>query len=543
MRPDTHPYTGFLRPADQQERPDRLPRLFKRLRVWSAAAAMCFSPNLSAGRQYGMAFATFVAASFLNLWLRNRIGYQTIALVYLLAVVWLALFVNRGPIIFGTALTAVGWRFLFAPPRFSFNIADSYDEMMFATYFAVALTVGQLTTRLRAQRAAEREREARASALYLLTKELADGANRADILDKVVHQVGAVFNAQVAILLPDSAKTSELSAHPAGTWQPNESERAIAAWTFAHNQAAGRVTTNSSDAQGLYLPLSAGGQPAGVIGLHLDSGGVLNRQQYSLLEHFVGQISLVLDRQLLRDAETQSKLLAESERLGRTLLNSVSHELRTPISAISSASGGLLTAGTLTPLQRELAAEIESASARLNRVVQSLLSAARLRAGQIRPKPDWCDVADLARDAMEETSEVCATHPVALHIAPDMPLVKMDFALTQQALANLLVNAATHTPAGTPIEVSARIENRMLVLQVSDHGPGLPPEQLDRVFELFHRLPNARPGGTGLGLAIAKGFLEAQGGQVWAANRAGGGAIFSLCLPATDQPELPAEIQ
>lgn len=241
------------------------------------------------------------------------------------------------------------------------------------------------------------------------------------------------------------------------------------------------------------------------------------------------------------EAEVKAKLLAESERLGRTLLNSVSHELRTPVSAIISAANGLRTAGQLGASQKELVTEIESAGARLNRVVQSLLSAARLQAGQLRPKLDWCDVRDVVRAALREASELTANHPVDTKIGSGLRLVKMDSVLTQQALSNLLSNAALHTPPKTPIEISARFEGPELLLEVADRGPGLPGGETERVFDIFHRAPNARPGGTGLGLAIVKGFVEAQGGRVRAANGINGGAIFSIFLPAAESPSIREE--
>ena len=342
---------------------------------------------------YEVAFGAFVAVSLLNLWLQKWIGYQAIALVYLLAIVLLALFVGRGPILFSAALTAIGWSFLFDPPPYSFHIAGSYDKMMLATYFVVALTVGQLTARLRAQ----------------------------------------------------------------------------------------------------------------------------------------------------REAEIKAKLLLESERLGRTLLNSVSHEFRTPIATIIGAAEGLRATAGLSAVQENLATEIESAGARLNRVVQNLLSASRLQSGQVQPNPDWCDVADLLGTALRDVENLTAGHPIEMRKGPDLPLVKLDFVLMEQALGNLLTNAAVHTPPGTPIEVGARIEGPDLVLEVSDRGPGLPADQLERIFDLFHRAPTAKPGGTGLGLAIVKGFIEAQGGRVLAANRPGGGALFAIRMPAADAPDLPEE--
>lgn len=541
MRELPRQYAGLLVTPDGEGA--RTPRDWLMLFLEASRGMGKLSSLLSSSmRQYALAFVTFVAITLFSLWLQNWVGYQAIALVYLLGVVLLALFINRGPIFFGTVLTAAGWNFFFAPPAFAFNITDLYDNMMLVTYFVVTLTVGNLTTHLRAQRAAEREREERVSALYRLTRELAGGADLADILNKVVCEVGTAFNADVALLLADSREPRRLTMCPAGTWQPNEIDQALAAWAFEHNQPAGLGTDTVLHAEGLHLPLSTGGPPVGVIGLRLKTTAHLTPQQRDLLESFVRESVFVLDRQRLRDAESSNNLLAESERLGRTLLNSVSHELRTPLAAIASASTGLRRSAGLSPAQQDLATEIASASARLNRVVQSLLSAARLQSGHLRTKLDWCDVSDLIRAALRQTGDLSAGHPIETRIAPALPLVKMDHGLMEQTLANLMANAATHTPKGTAIEISAQVRGGNLILEVADRGPGLPPDQLDRIFDLFYRVPNAKPGGTGLGLAIVKGFVEAQGGRVQAANRPDGGAVFSIRLPAADKPELPEDI-
>lgn len=348
-----------------------------------------------AWRQYALAFAVFAVVSVLNFYLQKLFGYQAIALIYLLSVVLLALFINRGATFFGTILTAAGWNFFFAPPAFAFNISDTYDNMMLLTYFLVTLIVGQLTARLRVQ----------------------------------------------------------------------------------------------------------------------------------------------------RDAQMQAKLLAESERLGRTLLNSVSHELRTPISAIISASHSLQSTNVLTTEQQNLVTEIESASTRLNRVVQSLLSAARIQSGQVRPKLDWCDMSDLVRVTLQGIKEQIYNHRIRIFIPKNLSLVRADFVLTGQALANLVLNAATYAPAGTSIEITAQVEGNSLALTVSDDGPGLPPDQLERVFDPFQRAGTTKTGGLGLGLAIVKGFIEVQGGHVEAANRAkGSGAIFTIFLNATDTPSFSQEM-
>jgi two-component system sensor histidine kinase KdpD len=261
----------------------------------------------------------------------------------------------------------------------------------------------------------------------------------------------------------------------------------------------------------------------------------------NLLENFARQTALVLERQRLREAELNTRLLVESERFGRTLLNSVSHELRTPLSAISAAAGTLRDSGNLDPLQQKLSAEIDAATGRLNRVVQSLLSAARIQSGQVRPNMDWCDISDVVRAAVRELGGLLLNHPVGKQIEPGLPLIRADFTLLQQALVNLLVNAVTYTPPGSKVIICVHRNGDELLIEVSDNGPGLPVSQLERVFELFYRAPGAKPGGTGLGLAIVKGFVEAQGGRVRAGNRPEGGASFTIQMPIKEVPHLLEE--
>lgn len=491
--------------------------------------------------EYAAALGTFAGVSLLNLWLQTWIGYQAIALVYLLAVVLLALFVGRGPIFFGTVLTALGWSVIFAPPRYSFHIGSFYDKMMFAMYFIVALTVAQLTARLRAERVAEQKREAHARALYEFTRELADAGDQADILDRVVVQVGRTFQVDVAVVFPAARGSGKTSWFPQSTWSLDGAEQDLAEQALMRNQTVGPGTQKSAGDQCLYLPLSSGSAPEGVLAVRSRPERKLSLDQRDLLENFARQTALVLDRQRLRDAEVKSRLLAESERFGRTLLNSVSHELRTPLAAIATAAGTLRDSGQLSPFQEKLSDEIDSATARLNRVVHSLLNAARIQSGQVRPHLDWCDPADVVRATLRDLAPSLAKHQVERRVQPGLPLIRGDFTLLQQALTNLLVNAATYTPTGTTIEVIVQSKADELEIQVSDHGPGLPPNELDRVFDMFHRAPASKPGGTGLGLAIVKGFIDAQGGRVTATNRPGGGAIFTITLPVGKPPEISEE--
>jgi len=185
--------------------------------------------------------------------------------------------------------------------------------------------------------------------------------------------------------------------------------------------------------------------------------------------------------------------------------------------------------------------EIQEATRRLNRLVGNLLNMTRLESGHVKPKLDWCDVADLVQVTLKEIERELVQHPLTIEVAPNLPLVRMDFVLMQQALTNLLLNAAVHTPPGTRVGVVARQESQNLLLRVADTGPGLPAEALPFIFDKFYRAPAAPAGGTGLGLAIVKGFVEAQGGGVQVENQPGGGAAFTVLLPLSKPPTVSRE--
>ncbi len=495
-------------------------------------------PRLDAAsaRDYGVALGVVAAVTGLNAVLQRWLGYQSLALVYLLSVVILAMFVGRGPTLVAATATALLWNFLFVPPLFTFRIGGPTDVMLFITYFVVALAMGHLAARLRSEQAAERRREQRSTALYLLTRELAQASDFADLLAIVIREVGKAAEAEVALSLPQEGAEGALTSYFASTWPLTEKEKSVATWAFLHRQPAGRDTDTLPSAEGLHLPLTAGERALGVLSLRVHGSALLTTERRDLLESFVRQIGLVLDRQRLRDAEQQSKLVAESERLSKALLNSISHEIRTPIAAITSAASSLSEAGGGTGFQRAMVDEIQEASRRLNRLVGNLLDIARLETGHVKPKLDWCDVADLIQTTLKDLEGELRGHEVSVELGSGLPLVKLDFVLMQQVLGNLLLNAAVHTQPGTPIHIRAAAEPDALVLTVADRGRGLPAEALPFVFDKFYRGPSVPAGGTGLGLAIVKGFVEAQGGQVTAENRPGGGAAFSARLPLSKAP-------
>jgi two-component system, OmpR family, sensor histidine kinase KdpD len=456
------------------------------------------------------------------------IGAHATALVFLLTVVLLAVVVQRGPALLAAALSALSWDYFFLPPAFAFAITDFEDAMFLGMYFVVALVLGQLTARIRSQEEAERRREERATTLYLFTRELSQSANLDQFAQSVVRQMGHLFNAQIAILIPDS--TEELKVHSASSLRPNPAaQQKLTAALGNRQNATGPVSTEVDGI--VVLPLGLPQDGPALIGLR--PLGSLAADQKDLIEALSQPIVLAFDRHRLNEISERTKLLAESERLSKTLLDSVSHELRTPISVIRNAAENLVEPGQRpeASLQSQMIAEIREATDRLNRLVGNVLEASRLESGNVRPRINDCDVAELVHIAVAEAERELANHTLTVRLPERLPLVRMDFVLMQQVVTNLLSNAAVHTPPATAIELIVEIKEDALVLSVADSGPGVPPASLNRLFAKFYRAPNVPAGGTGLGLSLVKGFVEAHGGQVRAENRTGGGAVFTVSIP------------
>jgi len=462
---------------------------------------------------------------------RSLIGYQSVAWIFIAVVVVIASFVGRGATLLAAILSALLWDYYFEKPLHTFYIESVEDQLLFVIYLIIAIVLCQITAKNRRQERAERERKERAEALQRLTREVTEAAGLDDMLTRAVRQTASVFKAPVALLLPSAS--GHLSPHPSSGFEVTEGEARVAAWASENGLTAGKFTADFPNASAIYLPLRVYGEKLGVVGLRLGHPSPPAIHQRNLLDAFAEQIAMAIHRYQMQEVSEKAKVLAESERLSKTLLNSISHEIRTPLTVIQSAADYMAESpkADFSPSQRAMITEVQEAAKRLNRLVGEVLDTTRLESGHVKPKIEPCEVTDLVQMAEDQTRKELAQHKVTIEIAPDLPPVAMDFELMLHSLANLLSNAAFHTPPGTEVQLVAKMEDGALLLIVADGGPGIPSECLPHLFEKFYRAPAARTGGTGLGLSIVKGFVEAQGGRVTAENRATGGAAFAIRLP------------
>ena len=490
--------------------------------------------------EYGAALASMAVVSVLSWFLADAIGYRPVGMVFLLTVIVLSLRLGRGPVLFAGILAALVWNFFFIPPKFTFVIGNADDIALYVATVIAAIVSGQLTARIREHSQNERMREERATALFHLTRALSAARTLDDGVFAALRQADALFGGQTALLVPDDGGKA-LAPHFAGSFAISEKERSVADWSWRQRKNAGRFTNTLPMAEAFHVPLLREDKAVGVLAVHVGPEAVLTLAQRDLVESFAAQLALLVEREYLREAGEREKIFAESDKLHRALLDGVSHELKTPLAVLEAATENLPTEVD-TPMGK-MAGEIRTATRRLNRLVGNLLDQTRLETGTLRPRLDWCDANDLVNAAVDGISDSLAGHPLEMDVPDDMPLFRADAALMEQVIANLLLNAALHTPSGTQLFLAAGVDGSKdrVFFTVADRGPGLPPEMRGRLFQKFQRGDAARAGGLGLGLSIIGGFVGAQGGEIVAGENPGGGAVFTVYLPHEAHESVPNE--
>lgn len=479
--------------------------------------------------QYAITSVLVILTSIVFYLFQDYIGYEIVSFGLLFLVSILALFYGTGPILLAAIESSLIWDYFFIPPQFTLHIEKPVDLLMLTMFFIIALLNGILTSRVRGQEKKIRIREERTHALYQLTRDLATASGIEEVTAIAIKHIQKYFGFDAGIVLKNV--NNQLSASMKGIKEItlSENEISIATWVFKHSAKAGKYTDTLPSGTLTFYPLSGNSGNIGVIAVEHKTIFTMGEEQF--WEATLSQISGKYEREFLREEAKKAYILSESDKLYKTLFNSISHELRIPVTTIMGSSDTLLSHEYPEEIRKKLYHEINLASVRLNRLIENLLNMSRLESGLITPKPDWCDVHDLANKVISALQSEMKSFKFSLIIPPDMPLVKFDYGLTEQVVYNLLLNATQYTPAGCRIRLKMFYDNGNLIIQVMDRGRGFPESDLPSIFNKFYRGKDAHTGGTGLGLSIVRGFVEAMKGTVKAENRENGGAKFTITIP------------
>lgn len=480
---------------------------------------------------YGWAVFAIAVATALGMAL---VAYATIAeitMLYLIAIM-LASLAGRGPSLVAASLAVAAFDFCFVPPRFSFAVSDLRYLTTFTVMFAAGLAISALTTRLQRQERDALVRERHTAALLAFTRDIAAATAPGDAAAVTVEHLEASFPISAAVLVSDPRVPGALVA-VAGLMPLASQELDVVHWAFAHNQTAGRGTDTLPDARILAVPLVSGEEPVGVIAVQAKQdprrrGGAA----VSLIEAMARQAGLALGRVRFAEQAREAALRARTEETRNALLSAVSHDLRTPLAVITGAATTLRDdPGRLSAEARnELLSSIVEDARRLERVLGNLLQLTRVESGLV-PSRELIPIEELVGGALTRLEDAIGDRRIQLDIPPDLA-VPVDPVLFEQVLINLIDNAIKH--GAPPIELGARRDGATVVIEVRDHGQGVPIELGPRLFDKFVRASTAP--GAGLGLAVVRAIVEAHGGRIVVENALEGGARFRIELPAATHP-------
>lgn len=476
--------------------------------------------------------------------LSRALDVRNIALAFLMAVLASAATAGLGPALFASVVAALAFNFFFLDPLYTLTIRDPESVVAFVFFLGAAVITSNLTARVHRQAAAARQRARTTEDLYQFSKKLAGAGTLDDVLWASAHQMALMLKLRVVILLPENSSLAVVAGYPPDDTLV-DADIAAASWAWEHNRPAGRGADTLPGARRLYLPLITGRAPVGVVGLDSDKDGpLLTPEQQRLFDALADQAAVAIERIQLAIDVDKAMLAAETDKLRSALLTSISHDLKTPLAAILGAAGTLRDyPNAMSEVDKgDLLATIVDESERLNRFIANLLDMSRIETGAMVPNASLQYVDDIVRSALRRAFKIMAHHTTVTNIPTSLPMINVDPVLFEQVLFNLFDNAAKYAPVNTTVRVRASEDGRWVTIQVLDEGPGIPPADVERVFDSFYRVRKEDyvRAGTGLGLSICKGFIEAMGGSIAAANRTDrSGAVFTIRLPIpADTPNL-----
>ncbi|ANF27232.1 sensor histidine kinase [Stutzerimonas stutzeri] len=495
-------------------------------------------------RQYLLAALATLTATGVALMLSRYLALPNISLVFLAAVLVVAVRSSLGPALACAGLSFLLYDFLFIPPTFTFIVARQEDVLTLLFFLLMAVLAGNLASRQRRQLQALRQTQAETTALLDLSRQLSAATDVQAVGAAAVRQLQLVAKLEAVIATRGKqGKWMFIGSEPLLA----EQERGAAEWAFKHGQPAGKGTDTLPSGRWWWLPLSGDAQPLGLLGIRQLGADQAGLQKRRLIAALAQPLAQALGRATLAQELEAARLHGQTEELRSALLASVSHDLRTPLTAMRGSIDSLASLGhSMSEADRqELLEATRDEAERLDRYIQNLLDMTRLGHGGLKLIRDWTTPADIVASALQRLHRVLAELRLEVLVPDDLPLLYVHPALVEQALVNVLENAARFSPPQGRLQIAVSTGASSLRFIVSDEGPGVPEAERGRIFDMFYTAARGDRGGpgTGLGLAICQGMIGAHGGRVFVGDGLGGrGASVTLELPLQPQPEMEKDL-
>jgi two-component system sensor histidine kinase KdpD len=489
---------------------------------------------------YELALLFFVLATVIAFLIFPFLELSNLIMVFLVGVMVTAIYCGRGPAILVSVISVLAFDFCFVPPRFTLVVAETHYIFTFVVMFLVALVISHMTSLIQRQAEAARLQERQTAAMHSLSQELAGTRGVDRILQVAVKHISEIFECQAAALLPDEkGQVHMATGDPAVFHKDILKEVGVAQRAYQNGRMAGWGTQNQPESPILYVPLPAADAVIGVLALRPrdpESEHWLLPEQLRLrlLESLAKQVALALQVERLQQTALEAQIVMEAERLRSSLLGSVTHDFQTPLAAIMGSASSLLELKSQLDekLAQEMLTNIYDEADRLSRLATNLLNIARLESGSLTLHKELQPLEEVVGAALNRLERKLADRAVTVSLPADLPMVPLDAALAEHIFLNLLENSLKYTPPGSALSITALQKDGEMEVEVADNGPGFPPEDLERIFEMFYRgTVESDRQGYGLGLSICRAIVEAHGGRIWAVNLAEGGAAVRFSVP------------
>jgi two-component system, OmpR family, sensor histidine kinase KdpD len=462
-------------------------------------------------------------------------GLENVDLVFLTAVVAVAVAYGLWASLLASGASVLAYNFFFIPPLHTLEVSDPKNLAALGFFLVFAVITSHLAARARREALSARRRAEITAALYEFSRDIAGIPEFEPLLAAAVNGMSSVLSRDVVLLLPDDKGCLQVKPCSASEeiLDDLDLETVRAAWSADgwNDRGPKRVGPR------LFYRLATSRGSVGVIGLSREGmREPLSGDEEGMFGALSDQIAVAVERVRVTGERDAARLAVEEERLRSALLSSLSHDLKTPLASITGAITSLRQYADLYDAQArdELTGTIQDEAERMTRFVANLLDMTRLQTGEIALQREPVDIGEVVGTALQRTSGLLGGHKVVVDLDPALPMLDLDVVLFEQVLVNLLDNAAKYAPPGSTVAVAGRTVVGGVEVAVSDEGKGLASEDLTRVFDKFYRASRGdrQRAGSGLGLAICKGFVEALGGTIRAANREDrSGATFVLSFP------------
>jgi two-component system, OmpR family, sensor histidine kinase KdpD len=440
--------------------------------------------------------------------LTQLVSLPHVSVLFVAAVVVSAVLWGLGPSLFAAVLSFAGGSYFFYSPIFSFRVANPQDIADLAVSVTVAVLTSQLAANVRWQVLEAKRRQAIIAELYAFSERLAASVDMAELNASIVQHLAPVLGRPIHLLLPSGGRLAPAAS--ADGAQPPGQVLAAAERVMAGGGAA---------LEGWRVePLATAQSVVGVVAARQPGAGVVPAPDPNHAKALLGQAAIAIERARLSAEIADARVKVQGEALREALLNSVSHDLQTPLASILGSATALETLGEHGDqrARRELVATVREEAERLASYIGNVLDLTRIRAGEIAPRLELVELADIVNGALRRKGKALAGHVLQVQLPRDLPMLRLDLFLMEHAVANVLDNAAKYSPAGSTVSVVASAHDGEVVLDIADRGSGIREEDRERVFDAFYRGGAGRDGaaaGTGLGLAICRAFVEANGGS------------------------------